>query len=71
MKLRADTFKLLEEMRHLKARAARTIRESMLLRLESEHSIGCLHKAIEDSYLLRFQEPNGLKLHQDFRTKID
>ena len=49
----ADTAKLLEEVRDLRARAARTIHESILLRLQSERAIQSLRAAIQDSHLVR------------------
>lgn len=52
----ADTAKLLAEVRALRARAARTVCNSILLRLQLEQDIQSLHAAIQDSYLVRGKE---------------
>lgn len=59
-----DTPELLAEVRALRARAAQTIYDSVLLRLRLEHSIHQLRAAIQDSYSVRGKEQlSGSKRH--------
>lgn len=61
----ADIAKLIEEIRYLRARAARTLSRSELLRLDAEDAIRSLHKTFDQSRLFRREgQMNGLE-HND------